>query len=88
MAKDPNEIGALWIRTGPKGQYMTGSITVNGEAIKIVCFPNNFKKEERHPDWRVLISQPKGEKEEKQGFERHNPIEYSKDDINPEDLPF
>lgn len=55
MPNDPNELGALWIKQSAKGEYMTGSI--NG--IKVVVFRNNNKRDERHPDWRVLKSQPK-----------------------------
>jgi uncharacterized protein (DUF736 family) len=58
--KDPNEIGALWNKTTGAGkQYMTGKVTVNGQDVSIVCFGNSSKSKDTHPDWRVLISQPK-----------------------------
>jgi uncharacterized protein (DUF736 family) len=53
--KDPNEIGALWSKTGAKGEYMTG--TINGEPV--VLFRNTNKRSEKAPDWRVLKSQPR-----------------------------
>ena len=56
--KDPNELGALWSRTGAKGEYLTGTITVNGEAIKVVCFSAK-KSSDKSPDWRVLRSVPR-----------------------------
>ena len=52
--KDPNELGALWLREGPKGEYMTGE--VNG--VKVVCFRNRSDNP-KAPTWRVLKSQPK-----------------------------
>ena len=55
MPKDPNELGALWIKSGNRGEYMTG--TINGVAV--VCFKND-RKTGNQPDWRVLKSQPKG----------------------------
>lgn len=55
MANDPNELGALWIKSGPKGDYMTG--TING--VKVVVFKNKNKREDKHPDWRVLKSVPR-----------------------------
>lgn len=58
--KDPNEIGALWVKEGRKGPYMTG--TINGE--KVVLFKNGNKNSEKSPDWRVLKSQPKPETDE------------------------
>lgn len=45
------EIGALWSKTGTKGEYMTG--TINGEAV--VAFKNDKKEPgSKQPDWRVL----------------------------------
>ena len=55
MAKDPNEIGALWEKSGSKGPYMTG--TINGE--RIVVFKNDGKSSEKAPQWRVLKSTPR-----------------------------
>lgn len=58
MAKDPNEIGALWIKTGARGEYFTGS--VNGEPV--VIFKNLHKPEgSKQPDYRVLKPKPKDE---------------------------
>lgn len=51
--KDPNEIGALWIKAGAKGDYMTGTITVDGQAVKVVCFAVKASSE-KSPAWRVL----------------------------------
>lgn len=50
IKKDPNELGALWNKTGGKGDYMTG--TINGEPV--VCFRNEHKTPgSNQPDWRV-----------------------------------
>ena len=56
--KDPDEIGALWVKSGRKGEYMTGE--VNG--VKVVCFAVTSKSE-KAPQWRVLKSKPKEESE-------------------------
>lgn len=50
---DPNEIGALWVKSGRKGEYMTG--TVGGQ--RVVCFATG--KSGKAPQWRVLKSQPR-----------------------------
>ncbi len=56
MPRDENEIGALWVKTSSRGEYMTG--TING--VNVVVFPNGFKKDgDKTPDWRVLKSVPK-----------------------------
>lgn len=54
--KDENEVGALWSKTGAKGEYLTG--TVNGVAV--VCFRND-RKTGKQPDWRVLKAKPRDE---------------------------
>lgn len=55
--KDPNEIGALWSKTGARGEYFTG--TINGEPV--VVFRNDRKLEgSKAPDWRVLRPKAKG----------------------------
>ena len=62
--KDPNEIGALWVKSGAKGDYMTGQIEVNGgernggETFRVVCFAAK-KTSEKSPTWRVLKSVPR-----------------------------
>ena len=53
--KDPDEIGALWEKSGNKGTYFTG--TVNGE--RIVVFRNGNKRSDKAPDFRILKSRPK-----------------------------
>jgi len=53
--KNPDEIGALWVKTSPKGEYMTG--TINGE--RVVLFRNAKKASDKSPDWRVLKSKPR-----------------------------
>ena len=59
MPKNPNQLGALWIKESDKGQFMSGYLEINGEKINIVCFKNTYKKEDKHPDWEVLKSKPK-----------------------------
>lgn len=53
------ELGALWVKRSAKGEYMTGTITVNGEKMPVVVFYNANKKNEKEPDWRILPSQPR-----------------------------
>lgn len=56
--KDPDEIGALWIKSGARGEYMTG--TINSQPV--VLFKNDRKREgSKAPDWRVLKAKAKEE---------------------------
>ena len=52
--KNPDDLGALWVKSGAKGDYMTGSI--NG--VGVVCFPNKSDNP-KAPAWRVLKSKPR-----------------------------
>lgn len=51
--QNPDELGALWIKSSDRGEYMTG--TINGVAV--VAFRNTNKRGNQ-PDWRVLKSKP------------------------------
>lgn len=54
--KNPGELGALWVKTSGRGEYMTGEIS----GVKVVVFKNDKKAEgSKQPDWRVLKSKPK-----------------------------
>ena len=76
--KDPNEIGALWLHNGPKGEYMTGEI--NGE--KVVCFRGKSQSP-KAPAWNVLKSRPKADAAPAR--EMHNANTSQPDDS---DIPF
>lgn len=56
--KDPNEIGALWEKSGAKGTYYTGEI--NGQ--RVVVFPVN-KRHDRSPALRVLKATEQGQRQ-------------------------
>jgi len=52
--KNPDELGALWLKTGGKGEYMTGMI--NG--VNVFCTPTKSDNP-KAPTWRVMKSKPK-----------------------------
>lgn len=72
--KDPNEIGALWEKSGRKGAYMTGTLDIDGTKHQVVLFKNGNKKSEKSPDWRVLKSQPRNSAEERANGEQDAPF--------------
>lgn len=53
--KNPDELGALWMKSSNRGDYMTG--TING--VKVVVFKNDRKSSDKAPDWRVLKAKPR-----------------------------
>lgn len=56
--KDPDEVGALWSKTGRKGEYLTGNIEGVGP---VVCFAVK-SAHAKAPTWRVLKAKPRAEK--------------------------
>ena len=82
--KKNDSIGALWEKSSNKGTYFTGQIEVNGTKVSIVCFKNSYKKEDRHPDYRIFVSVPK----ENRPSQPEPQKERTYLDENNEDLPF
>jgi hypothetical protein len=65
--KKPDELGALWVRSSAKGDYMTGTLTIDGREVNVVCFANksdNIKA----PQWRVMKSKPREERDSESPF--------------------
>jgi uncharacterized protein (DUF736 family) len=53
-------IGALWLNEAKDGKkYMSGVVTIDGTDHKIVVFRNNYKEEEKHPDYKIYPSKPR-----------------------------
>jgi len=52
--RNPDELGALWVKSSAKGEYMTGEI--NG--VKVVCF-RTATDNPKAPAWRVFKSKPR-----------------------------
>jgi hypothetical protein len=56
--RNPDELGALWEKTGARGDYLTGEIG----GVKVVCFRNTKAHDNpKAPAWRVLKSKPREE---------------------------
>ena len=60
-------IGAIWLEQ--EGSKVAAKMRLDMDKIpsdckgRFVIFKNNYKKESRHPDWRVFISKPQAERE-------------------------
>jgi hypothetical protein len=56
------KFGALWSRKNKDGgEYYSGELIINDQKIKIVCFKRTEKKNEKEPDWDILVGKDKEE---------------------------
>jgi len=57
------EIGALWRREGKNQNFLSGKVTIGkiGEEqeIQVVVFKNNYKDNEKQPDFRIYEDKPR-----------------------------
>ena len=81
MDKDLVEIFALWENTSQAGDvYFTGYM---GNA-DVVVFKNQYKKEPKHPDYRVFVKRKKEKKSFKPSSSKPKTPQIELDD----DVPF
>lgn len=77
-------IGALWITNGKKGEFWKGNIEIEKgdkkEKIDVIVFKNDYKKDNQ-PDFRIFKQR---EKENYIPNDEENNFEITSDD----DLPF
>lgn len=71
--KNPDELGALWLKSGAKGEYMTGEIG----GVKVFCTPTKSDNP-KAPAWRVMKSKPR-EQGDRAGDNQQ---------MNDQDVPF
>ena len=65
MDEKKKDIGAMWLHTAQSGtKYLSGVIEIDGVKHQIVMFKNNYKEQEKHPDYKIYPSTPKGEQAE------------------------
>jgi uncharacterized protein (DUF736 family) len=69
------EVGALWKREASDNPHLSGSINIDGTEHKIFIFKNKFKEEDKHPDYRVYITESKAA--EKKVFSQTSKPTYS-----------
>lgn len=59
--KDPNEVGALWLKETNGTTFLSGKIdvTVDG-GTRIVIFKTKSKSHDKQPDYRILKATKQG----------------------------
>lgn len=60
--ENKKSIGAFWLKTAKSGsKYMSGIIEIEGEKHNVVMFKNGHKTEDKHPDYKVFLSEERKE---------------------------
>ena len=53
MAKE--SIGALWRKQVNGKTLLSGSVTIDGKTVKLAIWENDYKKESKHPDFKIYV---------------------------------
>lgn len=66
------KLGALWVKTGKNGKFMSGVVEIDGVKTNIVVFKNDHKENEKHPDYKIYLSE--GRKEQVDNGDEDSPF--------------
>ena len=57
------KLGALWLRESKKGtKYMAGVVEIDGQKTDVLIFKNNYKEEDKHPDYLIYLKEEEQQK--------------------------
>jgi hypothetical protein len=72
-----DKIGALWLKNSdnPRAPFASGEITVKGEKVRIVLWPNNKRPDKRDPDFQIAVDTPR-EPTRAEATEEHRASRY------------
>ncbi len=76
------EVCALWWNTSKKDgkKYLSGSFGPNN---KVMLFPNQFKKEDKHPDYKMfMVKKERKEDQPQDGFPPQDNVQ-AQDNVQP-----
>ena len=54
MSEKNKSIGALWLKEGKNGKFMSGSIEIEGRKHNFVVFKNSYKEQDKQPDYKIF----------------------------------
>lgn len=82
----------LWEKTSKKGLvYFTGNAKIDGKDYKLVLFKNDNKKNEKAPDYNLMVEEVEKKEESKENYLSDQVFEdfgNQTDGISDEDIAF
>lgn len=86
------KIGALWTRKSNDGKtFLSGMLNDLSGDIQIAVFKNDRKEKDNQPDYNIVLSEKREEKQNTQSddfFGGQEPVNQNTDEIAIEDIPF
>lgn len=79
------DVGAIWVKSGQYGDYLSIQVEINGQKHNLVAYPNKYKEAgDKKPDYR--IPEPK---QNPTANEKPNAYRQTASSINnTDDMPF
>ena len=86
------KIGALWLKNGKSGKFMSGEVEIDGRKYQILVFKNNYKDSDNKPDYIIHLPDDidggvHGKEPERNYRERPDPQDQEPDEPS-DDIPF
>jgi hypothetical protein len=60
MSDKKQSIGALWSKLVNNKLLLSGSIEIEGKTYKLAIWTNDYKKEAKHPDYKIYLDTYEG----------------------------
>jgi len=69
--KKNNNIGAIWVKSGQYGDYLSISLEINGEKKSFVAYSNKYKEQgDNKPSWNIPAPKEKSAEQMVSKFEQ------------------
>ena len=79
------KIGALWIGGNGSKKWMSGNVEIDGKKTSIIVFKNDYKKEDKHPDYNIFLKEIMENKPSQKGS--YEPVVADTTDNDDDNIP-
>ena len=70
------KLGALWLQAKGDKKYMSGVIEIDGKKTSIIIFKNDYKREDKQPDYNIFLKEVREGKPTQEGSHEDDSIPY------------